>query len=483
MGQAVPNVMSTMPSYPNPTRRPRLRLLVEFFVLLLVTVLLLRTWYVEGLLVPCRVTSGSMAETLLGPHREVTCRDCGHHFVCGADVQPVSTGATCPNCGCADNDLAAQPDLTGDLLLIDKSAFHLRPPRRWEVVAFRRPQQADKIHVKRVVGLPGESIQIRDGDVYVEGRLQRKTLVQQRAMAILVHDANSRPKLDPNPPDRWRGKNKDSEWASAAGRFARRSTPGDDEVDLLEYRHWCREPGQEGVFSECPITDLCGYNQTRPRRHENIHPVFDLMLSLRLVETWGQGWLNVTATDGQEDFEVLIHPNRNRYESLHNRRPIPTDAARLPPLPPQGDELLLELSLFDRQFLLAFNGRTVITYPYGPSETGKRKPTSRPLAIGARKLGVTIRDLRVYRDVYYTTPIGIEGRWGLDKPLMLGENQYFVLGDNSPISEDSRTWPEGAIPARLLVGKPLLVHFPAKQVALGRWVFQVPDPAKIRYIR
>jgi len=59
-----------------------------------------------------------------------------------------------------------------------------------------------------------------------------------------------------------------------------------------------------------------------------------------------------------------------------------------------------------------------------------------------------------------------------------------MLGDNSPVSEDSRTWPEGpAVPARLLVGKPLFVHFPAKRVQIGNWVFQVPDPARIRYIQ
>ena len=51
-------------------------------------------------------------------------------------------------------------------------------------------------------------------------------------------------------------------------------------------------------------------------------------------------------------------------------------------------------------------------------------------------------------------------------------------------AQDSRTWPEGtAVPAKLLVGKPLIVHFPARHVELGGWSFQVPDPTKIRYIR
>ena len=90
----------------------------------------------------------------------------------------------------------------------------------------------------------------------------------------------------------------------------------------------------------------------------------------------------------------------------------------------------------------------------------------------------------MYRDVYYTHPIGLQGRWGLDEPVRLAADEYYVLGDNSPISEDSRTWPGGpAVDANLLVGKPLVVHFPAKLLEVGRWGFQVPDPAGIRYIR
>ena len=42
--------------------------------------------------------------------------------------------------------------------------------------------------MKRVVGLPGETIEIRGGDVYVNGAIARKSLAQQREMAVLVHD-------------------------------------------------------------------------------------------------------------------------------------------------------------------------------------------------------------------------------------------------------------------------------------------------------
>jgi len=111
--------MPTMPR-PSPDAGSRLRLLVERSVFLLVAVLVMRTWYIEGLLVPCPVASGSMAETLLGVHREVTCNDCGFRFVCDADLKPVSARAICPNCGYAGNDLDSRPDLAGDRVLIAK---------------------------------------------------------------------------------------------------------------------------------------------------------------------------------------------------------------------------------------------------------------------------------------------------------------------------------------------------------------------------
>ncbi len=442
-----------------------------------------RTWYVEGLAVPCPVVSGSMAETLLGTHRTVRCRDCGHRFVCEADAGLVLTPAVCPNCGYPENPLGSVPELAGDRVLIVKSIYQFRPPRRWEVVAFRHPRRASQTLVKRVVGLPGESIQIRYGDVYADGQIQRKTLPQQRALAILVHDANCRPSIDPAPPPRWQGGD-DSQWVAAGGRFVHPKIPGKPAtIDWLEYCHWYRVPadGNPGKVRYGPVTDICGYDQGRTRRQEDVHPVADLMLSLRLVRASGKGRLVLRASDGRDEFRVWIEPGRGRYEVWRNGRAVPWTGGRLPP---KDGPITLEVSLADRQFLLAFDGHTAETVAYDPSGP-PRQPTSRPLAVGSQgALEVEVCDLRVYRDVYYTCPIGVQGRWGLDEPYGLGEREYFVLGDNSPISDDSRTWPEGpAVADNLLVGKPLVVHFPARLVELAGWRFPVPDPGRIRYIR
>ena len=52
--------------------------------------------------------------------------------------------------------------------------------------------------------------------------------------------------------------------------------------------------------------------------------------------------------------------------------------------------------------------------------------------------------------------------------MRLAAGQYYVLGDNSPVSEDSRRWPTGEVNAKLLVGKPLVVVTPARLSLGGR---------------
>lgn len=62
------------------------------------------------------------------------------------------------------------PTLTdGDNLIVDKLTYHFRNPERYEVIVF--PVEKHKYYIKRVIGLPGETIQIIDGEVYIDGEL------------------------------------------------------------------------------------------------------------------------------------------------------------------------------------------------------------------------------------------------------------------------------------------------------------------------
>jgi signal peptidase I len=60
-------------------------------------------------------------------------------------------------------------ELEGRRLLVDRSAFLWRPPRRFETVVLRSPHDPETLCIKRVVGLPGEVVEIVAGEVYVDG--------------------------------------------------------------------------------------------------------------------------------------------------------------------------------------------------------------------------------------------------------------------------------------------------------------------------
>lgn len=61
-----------------------------------------------------------------------------------------------------------EPTLHNDqMLLVDKISYHLRQPHRGEIVVFEKPQEKSINFIKRIIGLPGEKISIRDNHVYI----------------------------------------------------------------------------------------------------------------------------------------------------------------------------------------------------------------------------------------------------------------------------------------------------------------------------
>lgn len=69
------------------------------------------------------------------------------------------------------NGLSMYPTLNnGDYLIIDELSYNfLREPGRGEVIVFRPPLAGSRFFIKRVIGLPGEMVEIKDGGVYVGG--------------------------------------------------------------------------------------------------------------------------------------------------------------------------------------------------------------------------------------------------------------------------------------------------------------------------
>lgn len=55
----------------------------------------------------------------------------------------------------------------GDYLLVDELTYYFRTPERGEVVVFKYPGDESVYYIKRVIGLPGEEIRVREGSVTV----------------------------------------------------------------------------------------------------------------------------------------------------------------------------------------------------------------------------------------------------------------------------------------------------------------------------
>lgn len=58
-----------------------------------------------------------------------------------------------------------------DNLIVDKISYRFTDPKRFDIVVFPFRYQEDTFYIKRVIGLPGETVQIYDGAVYINGKL------------------------------------------------------------------------------------------------------------------------------------------------------------------------------------------------------------------------------------------------------------------------------------------------------------------------
>lgn len=417
-------------------RRP-----LEIFLFVFVLLLLVQEFIAETFIVP----TGSMAPALLGHHRQVACPGCGLLVRVGRyDPKDEALNrrryetAACSNCGCDQLGLAGVRDTRGDRLLVNKLIYELRRPRRWELAVFRL---FAIIFVKRIIGLPGELLEIRDGDIYVDGALARKTLAELKAMRILVFDNDHQPQ-----PDGWRNR-----WEllpSYRGAHPLVGTelhlqPGEGE----DFAEVCYSHQSHAVFDEY------GYNG-KASRQASVH---DFMLECQLEVTSGNGWVRLALTDGQD--RVVAELPVSQPNGANEQKPArlyvhgqPQEQAVTAPVSLQpGKRYNLEMAFVDRRATLAIDGAMVFTVDL-PTAT-RRAGVSRPATLGVQGVSAVVRHVRLYRDVHYTQD-GANAVGGTG--VRLGPDQYFVLGDNSPRSEDSRHWPDhGAVPGRNLIGRPM----------------------------
>lgn len=59
----------------------------------------------------------------------------------------------------------------GQYIFTDKISYRLGTPKRGDVVVFKSPQNSDVDFIKRIIGLPGETVSVRNGKVYINDQV------------------------------------------------------------------------------------------------------------------------------------------------------------------------------------------------------------------------------------------------------------------------------------------------------------------------
>jgi signal peptidase I len=139
--------------------------LVPQFGMILLLLLVIRPFVFEAFSMP----TNPMAPTLVGKHLQGVCPQCGAKMF-GASMQKEYISPTetmiCENFHTTDLPVTGLPSGPQDRFMVAK---FLRP-QRWDLAVFRVPHNPGTQYCKRVVGLPGESVFIEDGAVWIDGK-------------------------------------------------------------------------------------------------------------------------------------------------------------------------------------------------------------------------------------------------------------------------------------------------------------------------
>ncbi len=426
------------PAPEEPPKISGLRDIVEQISVAFILALLMRGFEAEAFVIP----TGSMAPTLMGRHKEITCPQCSFVYAVNAhdeeDVpfpgsKPYRVDAgICPNCRFQAKKLAATPSFNGDRILVLKFPYEFPDlpgssgPRRWDVVVFRYPEKPEQVYIKRLIGMPGEDLRVQRGDLLARAAGSQefarppRPLIHQDAMQIAVWDDRYRPKDLPG--ESWQ------RWRVEGGKEEK---PGTFTLGSgkLRYQHLVPDPEQwEAVANARPLprapraslitdfyafntnlsarnSDLTGYPQDGSQRIAWMHPhwVGDLTLSLNL---------QVLETKGKVTFELIEAGVANR---------VTVDLATGEAILTHGETTLgtakttlnskgwhaIEFANVDNRLTFRAGGSLPfgegLSYTEGPTEGNT--PTVAdldPVGLLAEGTSVAVSDLVLKRDIYYT---------------------------------------------------------------------------------
>lgn len=460
------NPRPTMTTQP-PQRKSRSgRESVESFVVVFIGFLV---WSIEaeGFVIP----TGSMAPTLMGRHKVVTCPQCDYIYTVNADREiessgpatgslPRVRGGTCVNCR-FEASIGEEPSFAGDRIYVMKTGLSLPFTsssnqirlNRWDVGVFKLPENPEIRYIKRTVGMPNEVIRIQGGDLWrrplddpaIGFERLRRPLEHQQATQMMVYDDAHRPRALADDP-RWR------RWGSDGSPGWTEPTPGTFRSEgesgnwaELRYRHRIPEPDQwraiiEGTDLPGPprtslITDFYSYNTdlTAVDGRNHSRPWFqpnwvgDLTVSFRLRSPAG-GALRISLIKAgitntcELDLDVNEATLRHGDETLGTPAPIA--------ITHEGDHEIAFANVDGRLTL-----KIDETYPFGEGRSYDDRQASasptvedlEPVRIATVSPRLQISELVLRRDIHYTLEPAEADERLLNDLRGLGSRAFFDL--------------------------------------------------------
>lgn len=467
---------------------------LEWLVTAFILAFLVRAFIMEAY----RIPTGSMADTLKGDHFRLCCPQCGYKYDCGSDMEKfrqgrdaVATGTVrlpisrCPNCGHYDTGGRPISISNGDRILVLKCFYQFFEPKRWDVIVFKNPLNPTENYIKRLIGLPGETVEIIDGDIYTDGEISRKPAKVQEELWMPVYDNDYQPA---RPEEKsfnghiWQQPFRnvaESKWSIDKSNPTVFQLAGP--TDAISTLHYDTSIGND-------FRTAYAYNSVVD--YKNMPYCSDLMVRFYAQSGSREGTIGATLSKYQTTYKAWVDLGGDMVigtvsdtgeETILEKKTIDTSAMDKP--------TLVEFANVDHQLIFQC-GRNKLVYDLGLSAEDawevKREIPPEVNIFGAGTLALS--HIAIFRDIHYTAKRGASGLEGgraiAGTPFTLSEGEFFVLGDNSPNSEDGRWWNkpgignnnlsyrEGVVPCDYLVGKALFVYWP------GGFEFPWPDNIK-----
>jgi signal peptidase I len=438
---------------------------IESIAIAFVLAFLFRTFEAEAFVIP----TGSMAPTLMGRHKDVKCQICGFPYQVSASEEVTKEGefrtnneqiasCTCPMCRytMGIDGRNPQPSYSGDRIIVNKFAYEFDDPKRWDVIVFYYPEGASDNYIKRLAGLPNETLRIGFGDVFIRDdnrrvagksgdddfQIARKPADKLLAMLQLVFDNDYMPAMAKyGCPVRWQSDppagGEPASWTSADKVSYEIDGQASGEV-WLRYQHLVPSFMQWQMVSGTPIvtgpvkphliTDFTAYDtgQTVGQMAFNARPdssiyglhwVGDLAVSATAELQSNSGQVVLELVKGGRKFQCRLDAATGQAtlsisgDDLKSFHPVGQTKFRGP-----GTYELM-FSNCDRQLLLWVNGSVVqFDSPTTYDDLGNSHPTFAdlmPVNVASQGAKLRLSHLKVLRDIYY---IAVDAR--IPGPLM-----------------------------------------------------------------